>query len=81
VAGRVRAIEKSNDLIRNRTRDLPACGMVPQPTMLPCTPHRDLTVNVFICSLVTNGASSSDCIALNGGMMGWDVESSSHSLI
>jgi hypothetical protein len=23
------------DLIGNRTRDLPACGIMPQPTMLP----------------------------------------------
>jgi hypothetical protein len=32
---RIRSTEKkSNDLIRNRTRDLPACSIVPQPTML-----------------------------------------------
>jgi hypothetical protein len=28
------SIEKSNDLIGNRTRGLPACSIVPQPTML-----------------------------------------------
>jgi hypothetical protein len=33
----VRSIEKSNDLIGNRTRDLPACGILPQPTTLPHT--------------------------------------------
>jgi hypothetical protein len=33
-AGRVRSIEKSND-IRIRTHDLPACSMMPQPTTLP----------------------------------------------
>jgi hypothetical protein len=33
--GRIRAIEKSNDLIGNRTRDLPAFSIVPQPTTLP----------------------------------------------
>jgi hypothetical protein len=32
VAGRIRSIEKSNDLIGIRTRDLPACSVVPQPT-------------------------------------------------
>jgi hypothetical protein len=37
-AGRSRLIEKSNDLIGNRTRDLPACSIVPQPTTLPCAP-------------------------------------------
>jgi hypothetical protein len=36
VAGRIRSIEKSSDLIGTRTRDLPACSIVPQPTMLPC---------------------------------------------
>jgi hypothetical protein len=25
-------LKKSDDLIRNRTRDLPACSIVPQPT-------------------------------------------------
>jgi hypothetical protein len=38
-AGEIRSIEKSNDLIGNRTRDLPACGIVPQPTTLPRAPH------------------------------------------
>jgi hypothetical protein len=33
-AGRIRLIEKSNDLIGNRTRDLPARSVVPQPTTL-----------------------------------------------
>jgi hypothetical protein len=37
-AGRIRSIEKSNDLIGNRTRDLPACSIVPQPTTLLCAP-------------------------------------------
>jgi hypothetical protein len=35
VAGRIRSTEKSNDLIGNRTRDLPACGIVLQPTIIP----------------------------------------------
>jgi hypothetical protein len=29
VAGRIRSIEKSKDLIGNRTHDLPACSIVP----------------------------------------------------
>jgi hypothetical protein len=37
-AGRLRSTEKSNDIIGNRTRDLPACSIVPQPTTLPCAP-------------------------------------------
>jgi hypothetical protein len=34
-AGRIRSIEKSSYLIGNRTRDLPACSIVPQQTTLP----------------------------------------------
>jgi hypothetical protein len=41
-AGSIRSIEKSNDLIGNRTRDLPACSVVPQPTTLPPAPLRRL---------------------------------------
>jgi hypothetical protein len=36
--GRIRSIEKSNDLIRDRTCDLPACNIVPQPTTLQRAP-------------------------------------------
>jgi hypothetical protein len=32
VAGRIMLRKKSNDTIGNRTRDLPACSAVPQPT-------------------------------------------------
>jgi hypothetical protein len=42
-AGRIRSIEKSNDLIGTRTRDL-ACSIVPQPTTLPHAP------NFFCCT-------------------------------
>jgi hypothetical protein len=38
VAGRIRSIEKSNDLIGNRAGDFPAFSIVPQPTTLPRTP-------------------------------------------
>jgi hypothetical protein len=38
VAGRIRSIEKSNDLIGNRTRDIPARSIIPQPTTLPSAP-------------------------------------------
>jgi hypothetical protein len=34
-AGKIRVIEKSDDLIGNRTPDLPACSVVPQPATLP----------------------------------------------
>jgi hypothetical protein len=32
-------LKKSNDLIGIRTRDLPACSVVPQPTTLPLDPR------------------------------------------
>jgi hypothetical protein len=35
------SIEKSNDLIGNRTRDHSACSIVPQPTTLPRAPAVD----------------------------------------
>jgi len=34
-------MKKSSDIIGNRTRDLPACSAVPQPTAPPCAPGRD----------------------------------------
>jgi hypothetical protein len=37
-AGRIRWIEKSSDLIGFRSRDLPGCSVVPQPTTLPSAP-------------------------------------------
>jgi hypothetical protein len=39
VAGSIRSIEKSSVLIGTRTRDLPACSIVPQPTTLPRAPN------------------------------------------
>ena len=32
------SMKNSNDTIGNRTRDLPACSAVPQPTALPRAP-------------------------------------------
>jgi hypothetical protein len=37
-AGRIRSIEKSNNLIGNRIHDLPAYNILPQPTTLPPAP-------------------------------------------
>jgi hypothetical protein len=37
-SGRIRSIEKSNNLIGNRTRDLPVCNIELQPTTLPRAP-------------------------------------------
>ena len=35
VAGKIKSMKKPNDRIGNRTRDLPACSAVPQPTAPP----------------------------------------------
>jgi hypothetical protein len=35
---RIMSVKNSNATIRNRTRDLPACSLVPQPTVPPHTP-------------------------------------------
>jgi hypothetical protein len=43
----IRALEKSNDLIGNRTRDLPTCIIVPQPTTLPRVPEILKTFNTI----------------------------------
>jgi hypothetical protein len=39
VAGGINSIEKPNDLMGTRTRDLPACSIVPQPITLPRSLH------------------------------------------
>jgi hypothetical protein len=38
--GRIKSIEKFSDLIGNRTRDLPASSIVPQPTTVPRAPRK-----------------------------------------
>ena len=39
-AGRIMSMKKkSSETIGNRTRDLPACRAVPQPTAPPCAPY------------------------------------------
>jgi hypothetical protein len=38
-AGRVMSMKNSIDAIENRTRDLPTCSAVPQPTAIPCAPE------------------------------------------
>ena len=50
-AGRIMSMKNSNDIIGNRTRDLPACSAVPQPTALRRAPdivQRDSTTSIKI---------------------------------
>jgi hypothetical protein len=46
-------------LIGTRTRDLPACSIVPQPTTLPCAPN-----NKYVCSECVIGKISNYFSAL-----------------
>jgi hypothetical protein len=41
-AGKIMSIKNSNDTIGNRTRKLPTCSAVPQPTAPPCAPQQQL---------------------------------------
>jgi hypothetical protein len=45
-------LKKSNDLIGNRTRNLPACSIVPQPTTLPRTPASTLDYIEFLTVII-----------------------------
>jgi hypothetical protein len=47
-AGRFSSTEKSNDLIRNRNRDLPDCSVVPKPTMLRHVQTKHTEINKLI---------------------------------
>jgi hypothetical protein len=42
-------LKKSNDLIASRTRDLPACSIVPQPTTLPA--------KILVCEAIGTAAN------------------------
>jgi hypothetical protein len=50
VAGRLRSIEQCNDLNWNRTRDLPACRVVFQPTTLQHAPIIIIIIIIIIKS-------------------------------
>jgi hypothetical protein len=49
-AGRIRSIEKSNDLVGNRNRDLPACSIMLKLTTLPRAPKRAVSTSSFTAS-------------------------------
>jgi hypothetical protein len=46
---RLDKLKKFNDLIRNRTRDLPVCSVVPQPSTLPRAPLSLCSISTFPC--------------------------------
>jgi len=41
-------MKNSSDTIGNRTRDLPTCSAVPQPTVPPRAPHYAVIINNYI---------------------------------
>jgi hypothetical protein len=47
-AGRIRSVEKSNGLFGNRTRDLPSCSIMTQPTMLSRAPFEAVYLEIKI---------------------------------
>jgi hypothetical protein len=54
-AGRIRSSKKSNDFIRNRTRDFSACSIVPQPTtLLRATSNLELIPKIGIFQIWTD---------------------------
>jgi hypothetical protein len=65
-AGRIRSIEKSNDLIGNQTRDLLACSIVPQPTTLLCAPIQSIISSMpRICGMfIGDGCFFVMCVAV-----------------
>jgi hypothetical protein len=65
VAGRIRLNEKSNNLIRIRTPDLPACSIVPQPTTLP---RALIYYYYYYYSLLLHKLSA---FGLSGGYLNW----------
>ena len=67
--GRIMSMKNSNDTIWNRTRDLPACSSVPQPTAPPCTLSLRVGTKVTYFSLNDIGSTSS---SHNSSHFGYD---------
>jgi hypothetical protein len=62
-------LNKSSELIRNRTRDLPVCSIVPQPTMLLHIPvTRNHYINYRDCPVEIMSRDSSVGIATGYGL-------------
>jgi len=49
------SMKNSNDTIGNRTRDLPTCSAVPQPTAPPRASSEAIDCIKFVSGLVNNG--------------------------
>jgi hypothetical protein len=53
-------LEKSNDLVGNRTREFMACRIVPQPSTQPRTPLQNAETEAMRASLATAGKMKED---------------------
>jgi hypothetical protein len=72
MARSIRSIEKSNDLIWNRTRDLPACITVPQPTTVPRSPNVPCYILKYyiLCDILgSHGGEHEDGSVLGSSVM------------
>jgi hypothetical protein len=78
--GRIRSTEKSNDLIRTWTRNLPACSIVPQPTMLPHAPSSRLTYDLSNDTVNNSDQMVSNDRMANEQWTGKNMKRSSHGL-
>jgi len=60
------SMKNSNDTIGNRTRDLPACNAVPQPTALPRAPiySYQLCKNIDYCLIECDAVQSTTRILI-----------------
>jgi hypothetical protein len=71
-------MKNSNDTIGNRTRDLPACSTVPQPTMPLCTPTNNVgnynnsqyTINHCLNTIFIHPVTEEEMESLTKGLKG-----------
>jgi hypothetical protein len=77
-AGRIRSIEKFNDLMGIRSWDLPPCSIMPQPTMLPCAPTLKGLENVLNNALSWSKSTQSTHLFINDGTVPCDWHTSYH---
>jgi hypothetical protein len=63
--------KKSNDLIGNRTREFPACSIVPQPSTLPLCPEGTVGIDAGIEQRPVTACRSSPLSQIADQLAGW----------
>jgi hypothetical protein len=71
VAGRIWSIEKYNGVIGNRTRNLPACSTVPEPTTLLRAPLQKSYLNKTMFGMGTAVDGPSPQMLTNVILLSW----------